>query len=526
MTARPIPGGWRDVASALDRSIREKPDAEALIGRYGRYSFRDLDAAIDAAAAALTALGVASGDRVAASAANHPELVIAFFAVQRLGAIWVGVNRALAPPEKLFQLQDSEAKVFLADAGVAAAIAGHEPQLPALRHVVDMEPGEQPNAWLRLIAAHRGAARPAVTIDPQAPAAIAYTSGTTGRPKGAVHSQHNLIVVAATNHEGLRGPYFQAAMRRGSGLPLTTLNLMILGPLTALSGGGACVLMDRADAIGVAEWIAREAVETLNLAPATLFDFLKKPEIRPEQLRSLTFLMGAGAAVSDEMRRQFRERFGVEFMGGYGQTEAPTSVTYSDPTHPRPPGAVGRVVGHLDVAILDGEGRRLPAGEAGEICVRAAQEGPWANVYTPMLGYWRRDEATAQALRGGWLHTGDVGVLDDDGYLYVKDRITEMIIRGGANVYPAEVERVLADHPRVRAAAVVGKPDERLGEIVAAFVEVAPGAQSEAALVEELKAACLAQIARYKVPEIWRVTDEMPRNAMNKILKGKLKERL
>ena len=137
MTARPIPGGWRDVASALDRSIREKPDAEALIGRYGRYSFRELDAAIDAAAAALAALGVASGDRVAASAANHPELVIAFFAVQRLGAIWVGVNRALAPPEKLFQLQDSEAKVFLADAGVAAAIAGHEPQLPALRHVVD-----------------------------------------------------------------------------------------------------------------------------------------------------------------------------------------------------------------------------------------------------------------------------------------------------------------------------------------------------------------------------------------------------
>jgi acyl-CoA synthetase (AMP-forming)/AMP-acid ligase II len=174
--------------------------------------------------------------------------------------------------------------------------------------------------------------------------------------------------------------------------------------------------------------------------------------------------------------------------------------------------------------MLDPEGREVSRGELGEICIRAAQTGEWAGIYTPMLSYWKRPEETATTLRGGWLHTGDIGVMNSDGDIFIKDRLKELIIRGGANIYPAEIERVLAADPRVRDAAVVGKPDPRLGEVVTAFIELAPDISPSPALEEELRAACASQLARYKIPEVWRFMPDMPRNAMNKIIKARLRE--
>jgi acyl-CoA synthetase (AMP-forming)/AMP-acid ligase II len=520
----PIPGGWRDVASALDRNVAATPDAEALVGRHHRYSYRALDAAIDAAAAALASLGVGPGDRVAACAPNHPDIVIAFFAAQRLGAIWVGINRPLAAPEKLFQLKDSGAKAFLADAAARAQVEPSRGELTELAHVVDMEPGSS-NGWLELIARHAGAARPQVAIDPHAPAAIAYTSGTTGLPKGAVHSQHNMMVVAASTHAGLRGAHQDPKLRRGVTLALTILNLMILEAVTPLSGGGATICMDRADAVGIAEWVAAEKIETFTSAPATVFDLLTKPEIDPAGLASLKFAMAGGANVPDELRRLYRERFGQPLLGGYGLTEAPTAVTGTSAVRPFVPGSCGRAFAHIRLRALDSDGRELPAGETGELCVRAADEGEWAGVYTPMLGYWRRPEESAATLRGGWLHTGDIGVINADGDVFIKDRLKELIIRGGANIYPAEVERVLTSHPSVRDAAVVGKPDPRLGEVVAAFVELADGAEADEALQTALRELCAAELARYKVPEAWAY-GPLPRNAMGKVAKAALREGL
>jgi len=522
--ARAIPGGWTDVASCLDRSITEKPDAEALVGRFARYSFRELDDAINAAAAALQALGVKAGDRVAASAGNHPDIVLAFFATQRLGAIWVGVSRPLAGPEKAYQLRDSGACVFLADDAARSQIEARRHDLPDLRHVIDMEPGAAPNAWLQLVQAQAGAPRPAVAVDPHAPAAIAYTSGTTGHPKGAVHSQHNMIVVAAITHAGLRGAHWRPDLRRGVTLGLTILNLMILDPVTSMSGGGTCICMDRADAAGIAEWVRRERIETFTSAPATVFDLLTRPEIDPADLASLVFAGAGGANVPDELRRMYAERFGMPLMSGYGLTEAPTAVTGTRADGGLVPGSCGRPFAHVEIAALDPEGRVLPPEETGEICIRAAGTGDWRGVYTPMLGYWRRPEETAVALRGGWLHTGDIGALNAEGDLFLKDRLKELIIRGGANIYPAEVERVLTADPRIRDAAVVGKPDARLGEVVAAFVELAPGVAPGPELEAELRAACLDQLARYKVPEVWTFVTDMPRNAMNKVIKARLRE--
>jgi acyl-CoA synthetase (AMP-forming)/AMP-acid ligase II len=521
-----IPGGWRDVASCIDRSVAARPDQEALVGRYSRYTYRQLDDAINAAAAALSALGVAAGTRVAASAANHPDIVLAFFATQRLGAIWVGISRPLAGPEKAFLLNDSGASVFLADATARDQIEPQRGDLPALVHLVDMEPGETRNAWLAMVDAHAGAARPQVAINPHAPAAIAYTSGTTGFPKGAVHSQHNMIVIAAMTHAGLRGAHWRPDLRRGVTLGLTVLNLMILEPIAALSGGGTSICMDRGDALGIAEWIRRERVETFTSAPATVFDLLTRPDIDASDLESLEFANAGGANVPDELRTLYAERFGRPLSTGYGLTEAPTAVTGTRPDRPFVPGSCGRPYDHLDIAILDDDGGEVADGQVGEICIRTAQSGDWQGVYTPMLGYWNRPEETAAALRGGWLHTGDLGVKNAEGDIFIRDRLKELIIRGGANVYPAEVERVLASDPRIRDVAVIGKPDPRLGEVVAAFIELAAGVAPSPMLEEELRATCLAQLAKYKVPEVWHFMPDMPRNAMNKIVKAQLRKML
>ncbi|MFZ4603367.1 MAG: class I adenylate-forming enzyme family protein [Caulobacterales bacterium] len=526
MSETSIPGGWRDVASCLERALREAPDAEALVGRYARYTFAELDRLIEGAAAALSDLGAQAGDRVAACAANHPDIVIAFFAAQRLGAIWVGINRALAAPEKTFQLSDSGARLLLADAATRAQIVASGPEIPELRHVIDMEPGAQGNAFLDLARAFQGKAYPRPMIDPHAPAAIAYTSGTTGRPKGAVHSQHNMVLVAATTHAGVRGAHWRPTLRRGVTLPLTILNLMILDAITPLSGGGACVCIDRADALGIAEWVRNEKIECFTGAPTTIHDLLTQPEITPDDLRSLVFAASGGANVSDALRALYRGRFGQPLLGGYGMTEAPTAVAGTPIADDLAPGACGRAFPHLEIAILDPTGAELPAGETGEICIRAARTGPWAGVYRPMLGYWNRPEESREALRGGWLHTGDVGALNDAGDIFITDRMKEMIIRGGANVYPAEVERVLASDPRVRGVAVIGQADVRLGERVIAMIEltadVAPADQIEA----DLRALCADHLAKYKIPEVWTFVDALPRNAMNKVDKGALRARL
>jgi long-chain acyl-CoA synthetase len=208
---------------------------------------------------------------------------------------------------------------------------------------------------------------------------------------------------------------------------------------------------------------------------------------------------------------------------GYGLTEAPTAVTMTDPASAPVAGSAGRALPHVRIVILDDHGREAAPGEVGEICVGPTLDGPWAGVYTTMLGYWNRPEASAAALQGGLLHTGDLGFLDADGELFVQDRRHDLVIRGGANVYPAEVERVLHDDPRVAACAVVGRPDERLGERVVAFVELAPGAVLDE---DELRIHCTERLARYKVPEEFVFVDAFSRNAMGKIKKVELRARV
>jgi long-chain acyl-CoA synthetase len=509
-----IPGGGpQSVAAVLDHTVAASADSEAIVSRHARLTYAQLDDAAWRAVTVLTDVGVQPGDRVAASMGNHAELVVAFLAAMRMGAIWLGINRSAAADEAAFMLDDSGATVLIGDRAVrsswSTALGDRD-----LRFV-EAEPGDDTCEWSRLLAGAPRAARS--VVDPFGPAAIAYTSGTTGRPKGVVHSQHNLLLPVA-NGSGLDDG---ANARPAVCLPVTILNLMILGPIASWASGLVCVLMDRVDAEGIATWVRQERVSSFSAVPAMVYDLLTNPAVDQNDLISLTRPGVGGSDCPPALRDLYQRRFGTRITTAYGLTEAPTIVTIEDPAGPAVLGSAGRAAPQLNVSIRDADGIELPTDEIGEICVAPATTGPLAGVYTPMLEYWRRPEATAEAMRGGVLHTGDLGRLDTDGNLFVTGRKNDLIIRGGANVYPAEVERVLAEHSCVAASVVIGVPDDRLGERVVAAVVPAPGSTPTA---EDLRAHCAASLARYKVPEQFLVVESLPRNAMGKVLRATVAE--
>lgn len=492
------------VARVLDHALATDPHHEALVTTAAQLSYAQLDEAAHRAAHGLWELGVRPGDCVGASLPNEADVVVAFHGAMRLGAVWVGINQGLAPPEKRFLVADSNCQLVLVP----------DPTV---------DPAPDLNVRTVTLSEWRAATDAAPTTpwtgpdpDPFAPAGLAYTSGTTGRPKGAIHSQHNLLlpgsVLVATRGYG-------PDLRKGDCFAFTILNMVVLTTLLTSQAGGTVILMDRTDAVGVAEWIRSARITLWNGAPAQLYGLATHPNVAPDDLASLKEVWTGGGDCPEAIQRAFADRFGLAVHRTYGLSEAPSVVAIDDRvprgTHPqRPPGASGRPLPHLEVRIIGEDGSSLATGESGQIGVSAAD-----GRYRPMLGYLDRSEATAESLVDGELRTGDVGYLDADGFLHVRDRLSLVIIRGGANVYPAEVERVFAEFGGVAASAVVGVPDERLGERVAALVELSEGADLDHdALVEHLR----ANLAPYKVPERIEYVTQLPRNAMGKIVRSHL----
>ena len=484
------------VARVLDDALASNPHHEALVTRSARLSYAELDRLAHRAAFALRSLGVAAGDRIGASLPNEADVVVAFHGAMRLGAIWVGVNRALAAPEKRFLLADCGATLLLSDDDVDD-VGVRVVDLATWRAAVDAAPD---GAWT------------GPDVDPDAPAGIAYTSGTTGHPKGAVHSQRNLLLPGAVLVES-RG--YGPELRKGDCFPFTILNMAVLTTLLVSQAGGTSIVMDRIDAEGVAEWIRAERITTWNGPPALLHSLTSMGSIAAADLASLDEVWTGGADCPEAIRAGFRAKFGLPVLATYGLSEAPTvvAIDHRSGTDHRP-GASGRPLPHLRVRVAGEGGETLPTGETGQLCISAAD-----GRYTPMLGYWGRPEATAEALVDGELRTGDVGLLDEDGFLHVRDRLSLLIIRGGANVYPAEVERVFAEIDGVAASAVVGVPDERLGERVVALVEPEGDVDLD---LDDVRAHLAANLAKYKVPERIVLVDAFPRNAMGKVVRKDL----
>jgi long-chain acyl-CoA synthetase len=482
----------RTIARVLDAALAARPDAPAIEAVSGAWSYADLDRQARRAAGALWSLGVRPGDRVAACLPNDLDIVAAFHGAQRIGAVWAGIGEALAPGEQQ-ALHDL--------CGPTVVLAGPRCQVSSPDRV-------DPDHWADLLA--RDETAPQLRQDLDAPAGIAFSSGTSGHPKAIVHSQRNLLlpgaVLVATRGWG-------PGLRKGDSFPLTILNLMVLSTLLTAQAGGCSVVMNRRDAGGVADWISGRRVTVWNGAPAQLYDLAGRPGL---DLGSLREVWSGGSDTPDALRQAFAGAHGLVPRATYGLTEAPTVVSIDPPGSEWHPGASGQVLPHYDVAAYDDEGRRLPPGELGELRLSGTAAGRWAGAWRPLLGYWER--GGVRPPEPGPVPTGDVGTVDGDGWLTVLDRKKLVIIRGGANVYPLEVERVIAAHPDVARVAVCAVPDDRLGQRVAAVVESAgPPLDFEA-----LAGLCRRELAPYKVPEIWSQVGTLPVNAMGKVVRAQL----
>ncbi len=471
------PFGPASVARALGDTVTVDPGRIALIDGDRSWSYASLEAAVDRCARQLLAAGVEPGDRVIWSLPNCAELVIGFMATFRTGGVWVGLHPRLAESER------------------AELVAQADPSLT----VDSVE-------WLDSI--DPGTSR-FPTVDPLLPGAIAFTSGTTGTPKGVVHSQHNLLWPGLVSRE--TEPPEQPDVT-GTPLPLTTLNMMVLGPLTAFLRQGTAVVIDRIDPAGFVAAVRATGLTRALVVPTLLHDLLTA-EVEPSQLGSLRTVLVGGAGSPPALIDAFRERFGLTPTLSYGLSEAPSGVARTGAR----PGAGARALAPLEVTIRDEDGNLLPSGEEGEICLTPTESGPWARCWTGTLGYWRDPAATRTLYEGDVLHTADIGVLDPSGRLRVLGRSGDVIIRGGSNVHPVEVERVLVAHPAVDTAAVVGLPDDRLGERVAAIVT---GADID---IDTVVAHCRTQLAPYKIPSSVLVVDEVPVNAGGKVVRSEVR---
>lgn len=350
--------------------------------------------------------------------------------------------------------------------------------------------------------------------DPQVPCAIGFSSGTTGTPKAIVHSRAAVSLTAAVSARA----QLRSDDRIGVILPMSIHNLIIVGGLQTLFAGATCIPVQRMNAAGVAAACERWRLTRLNaLVPTTIYDMVHDDTVTPEALSSLRVVGTGAAGLSEELRTAFETKFGVRLVASYGMTEAPAVVCIEAPDVPHVPGGSGRPLPHVRVAACDDSGQPLPARTQGELVISAAETGPWAGMYRPAVGTWT--ELGLQLRTDARLRSGDRGWVDTDGEVHVTARQADVIVRGGVNVNAAEIESVLGRLAEIRDVAVIGEPDDRLGERIVAFVQSAPGATVDP---EKLRVQAREMLAHGKVPDEFVVT-VLPRNGMGKVARGQLR---
>jgi long-chain acyl-CoA synthetase len=493
-----------NLGTILQTSCEARPEhvAVRLHDRVLRY--HELDRAARGVASSLRERGLVPGDRVALLIPNVPEFTIAYFGTLYAGCTVVPLNVLLSAPEVRYHLEDSGAKLlfahplFDAPARDGAGAAG----VPVVRAE---GVGEGTLAEL-------AAAEPVPTIHATTggdTAVILYTSGTTGKPKGAELTHSNLLLNCAVVVPRLipAGPDEVAL----GALPLFHSFGQTCIQNAMLAAGGSVTLLPRFGPKEAFEVIERDRVTLFGGVPTMYFALLHHAPERAFDLSTLRWCMSGGAAMPVEVMRAFEEKFRVEILEGYGLSETSPVASFNVPGRPRNPGSIGYPVWGVELCIQDDQDRELPDGERGEICIRG---------HNVMKGYLGRPDATREALRGGWFHSGDIGVRDADGSYRIVDRKKDMVIRGGFNVYPREVEEVLFAHPEILEAAVIGVPHESHGEEVKAVVVRGPASRLAA---EDVIAFCREQLAAYKYPRIVEFVDELPKGPTGKILKRELR---
>jgi long-chain acyl-CoA synthetase len=502
------PVGEHHLGRLAEESFERRGDYPSLLfeGRWHRSG--ELFDRSRRMAAGLADLGVRPGDRVIVTMANCPEVGITYQALWRAGAVITPATFLLPPPELRHVIADSEASVVVTTPEfipkVREAVAG----LDAVRHVISTE---EADGVLALTTLEEADPRPIVARADDDLAALLYTGGTTGRAKGVMLSHANLHFTGRASHQAA----YVAGVNRG----LTSLPLShAYGLLVTLAGlnhpeQAVGVLLRWFDADSFLAMIAEHRLQQGAVVPTMLQLLLSKP-LEEHDLSSLRYLTSGGAPLPPEVQEEFRRRLPtVSIRQGYGMTETAALISANPAEHEKA-GSVGMPVPGTDLEIRGDDGRPLPANQIGEICCRSPGV---------MRGYWRAPEATAEALAGGWMHTGDVGYVDDDGYLFIVDRKKDLIIRGGFNVYPRDVEDALIKHPAVQMAGVVGRASDHHGEEVVAFVSLAPQASATA---EELIEWGRENIGGYKYPRELHLVDAVPLTPVGKVDRKALRSRL
>lgn len=499
-----------DLSDLIDRNAAFTPDKAAIRFEGETLTYAAFAERIHQTAFALkTRLGVGRGDRVAILSLNRPDYLTLLYACARLGAMLVPINWRLATPEHLYILEHASAKALFVEQAFAGVLDPLATTLPECRPVgLDFAPASGQSFEALLDGADGDGRNP--HIDTTTPLLIVYTSGTTGRPKGAVLRQDALVwnaIQSAHMHD------MTAADHVFTSLPMFHVGGLNIQTTPALQVGATLTLHDRFDAGAALRTMVEERPTLTVLVPATMLAVLEHPDWAGADLTSLRAVTTGSTIVPQPLVEAFHAR-GLPVLQVYGSTEtAPicvyTKIGGADSITRK--GTTGLPGLACEAKVVDAAGRELPAGEAGEIVVR----GP-----TVLYEYWGDEAATSDVLRNGWFHTGDIATRDADGYFYVHDRKKNVIISGGENIYPAEVERVLHEHPDIVEAAVIGRPDPHWQEVPVAFLVARAGSQPSEA---EIAAHLSAHLARFKVPREIRFVDQLPKNAMGKVQHFQLK---
>ena len=505
-----------NLASVLEHPARLTPDRVAITCGPQQLTYAELNRQATGVAAGLHAMGIRSGDHVALSCPNMPWFPIAYFGILKAGAAVVPLNVLLKPREIAYHLKDSEAKAVLAFEGTA--------ELPIGAMCSDAARAGRHAARRRLSWRRRSRHARRCRVSLPAPGVPRHGRHPVhlrhhGARQGAELTHGNMVINAITCHD-----MFKPAFRAGTEQDVTLITLPLFHSTAqtaqmnaALYGGFRLVLLPRFEPAAVLEAFAREQVGLWVGVPTMYWALLDHARAAGADVSgaaaSLRLCASGGAPMPVELLRAFEQAFDVRILEGYGLSETAPVVAFNQLQRPSKPGTVGLPIFGVDVRCVDEHDNALPPGERGEVVVR----GP--NV---MKGYYGRPDATAEAMRGGWFRTGDIGQFDADGYLSIVDRKKDMILRGGFNVYPREIEEVLMTHPAVALCAVIGVPDPRLGEEIKAVIVLRPGA---AVTEEELTAWCREQMAAFKYPRIIEFRDALPMSATGKILKRELRER-
>ncbi len=484
-------------AQALTAATAEEPDRPAVKLDDVVLTYAELDGSAARAAGLLRAKGVGPGDRVGMQLPNVPYFPIVYFGALRLGAVVVPMNPLLKEREVAYHLSDSGAEILLAWHGFEDDARGGCKEAGA--ECVLVAPGEFEGLL--------GKAEPVSEVADRADddeAVIIYTSGTTGSPKGATLTHSNLSRGAEVGLELVDADPDSVTLAT---LPLFHVFGMNSIMNVTVQGRGLLTLVPRFEPGKVLEVIERDGVTTFGGVPTMYTALLHHPERESHDVSSLDLCVSGGSALPVEVLRGFDEAFGAKVLEGYGLSETTGMASFNVPDRERKPGSIGVPVGGTEMKVVDDDDNEVAQGEPGEIVMR----GPFV-----MKGYWDREEATEEVMRGGWFHTGDVATIDEDGYFFIVDRKKDLIIRGGYNVYPREIEEALYEHPAVREVAVIGVPHESLGEEVGAAVALMEGEQ---ATPEELRDYMKGRVAAYKYPRVVWIVDELPKGPTGKILK-------